>query len=152
MPNILAALATRRHAAQHANGANDEISLAGLSGAVEYVSRGDPAAVDKATGDFTKDGDFHDLDLSAIVPAGATAIQVRVSSKVTTTGKAFVLRKKGLVNAIAMSSLWSVVINLEQSMTLFVACDANRVIEYRADGGTWTILDMVVVGWLIPVA
>ena len=33
-----------------------------------YVKRDDPVNADFAMGDFTKDGTWHDLDLSSIVP------------------------------------------------------------------------------------
>lgn len=112
-----------------------------------FIDRGDPANMDFATASFTKDWTWRDLDLSAIVPAGAKAVVVRVKGQSTVNWGSFYLRKNGNVNFAVTSGLVCVIANAPFHVHMTVAIDANRKIEYIAENVTWTTLDLVVMGW-----
>lgn len=115
----------------------------------KFVDRGDPAAYDWTVIDFTTDGNWHDLDCSSIVPAGATFILFRLRIRDNLTATEFFLRKKGNSNSINIARILITAINLRIDQSFLVACDANRVVEYGGTVATFTTLDLVVAGWII---
>lgn len=118
-------------------------------GGHEYVDRGDPAARDYAIGDFTADGTWRDLDLSSIVPAGAVAVALSVIIQDDAVNSTFQFRKNGNSNTAVAAVARTLIANVIQYQDLFVACDANRVIEYSATNLAWINLDVTVKGWWI---
>ena len=147
----LAAIAALQadHDTQHEDGGTDEIDLTGLSGALRYVDRGDPTGWDKILSDFTTDGDWHDLNLSALVPAGAISIHVQVYVEYGLQGAFFHLRKKG--NTYALNRMGQKIqsMGFGQEATGFVSCDVNRTIEYRASAVSFSDISLLVKGWFI---
>ena len=118
-------------------------------GTVNLVDRGDPAANDFAVGDLTTDGDWHDLDLSSIVPEGTVAVKIMVAIEDDTAGSAFSLRKNGNSNTtnrfrIIVQDAGDIMVGSD-----IVFCDENRVIEYLATSTTWTTINIAVTGWII---
>jgi len=112
-----------------------------------YVDRGDPATQDYAAGDLTKDGAWHDLDLSAIVPAGAKAVLFSARLRNTGTTKWLQLRKNGNANS------WNVAIALTQVAVLYydadlvVPVDTDRKINYATSSTGWIDIRLTVKGW-----
>lgn len=113
-----------------------------------FINRGDKNVNDKTTDDFTKDGAWHDLDLSAIVPSGASSVVLKIKGQTTVAPGALVFRKNGNTGGETVSGLFTQVINRPTLASVFVALDANRIVEYLASALTWTVLDLCVVGWL----
>ena len=137
------------HKVSHQVGGADEISIAGLVGRINLVDRGDPASADWSLGNLTTDGTWRDLDLSAIVPAGAIAVKIRVSINDNQADSNFMLRKKGNVNSqnatgvrTQYSGVW-----IEGNFDVF--CDINRVVQYLASDLVWTGINVVIRGWFI---
>lgn len=129
-----------------------DTSLTTLEAAVyvNYVDRGDPAAVDFAVGALTTDGAWHDLDLSSIVPASAKAVILRAAIEDDAASSAFAFRKNGNSNAINIArqttQVSGVTIHIPPTI---VPVDANRVVEYLATNTTWTTINIAVCGWFI---
>jgi len=111
----------------------------------------DAAAYDFTLANFTIDTAWHDLDLSAIVPAGAIAVLVQWGVRNSTNADiAVALRRNGMTNTIEIVYGRSIAVNVISPYNLMVPCDANRVIEYRITNvGTWDYLSMIVTGWWI---
>ena len=116
---------------------------------VNLVDRGDPAAVDYAVGDLTTDGDWHDLDLSSIVPDGAVAVKVSVGIEDDAAGSSFSLRKNGNSNTINRFRIITQDAGDIMVGSDIVFCDENRVIEYLATSTTWTTINIAITGWII---
>lgn len=134
---------------QHLSGYNLFLSRA-IKGEIEmYVDRGDPAAYDYAKEDLTIDGAWHDLNLSAIVPAGAKAILLKTRLQSANPGDAIRYRLKGNTNEINVCGCEALRANVIRTRLGITSIDANRVIEYNADNITWTLLNIVVRGWWI---
>lgn len=112
-----------------------------------YVNRGDPALIDFAVGDFTKNNLWHALDLSTIVPAGAVLVDFTVRVRATVVNNQFRLRKHGNVNETVRAIVSTQVANLHNFGDLTASCDSNRVVDYRATTLNWTNIDLSVKGW-----
>lgn len=113
-----------------------------------FVNRGDPAAQDKAVGDFTTDGNWYDLDLSSIVPAGVKAILLRISILDNLVNQVLFLRKNGNSNSINSMQLRTQVANQRiHNSEAVITPDTNRVIEYWASNTVWTEINLTVAGW-----
>ena len=140
------------HNSTHENGGADEINIAGLSGLAadtqhSFVDRGDPANWDWTTLNFTRDGNWYDLDLSAIVPTGAVAVLLRAFIKSLTVSCYIAFRKNGNANTINIDALYTQVSNIANRTTIIVACDSSQKIEYAGSSGTGEILTVAVAGW-----
>lgn len=112
-----------------------------------FVDRGNPAVDDRETGDFTKDGTWRDWDLSAIVPAGAKAVLLKVFAQATVAGAAFIVRKDGNSTGATTAGLITQVANGPLMNMLTVAISEAGVIEYNASNHTWAYLYVTVCGW-----
>jgi len=112
-----------------------------------FVDRGDPAAFDYAKEDITTDATWRDLDLSAIVPAGAKAILLKTQLQSANPGDKIQYRKKGNSNEINTCGCEALRANVIRTRLGLTAIDANRVIQYNADDISWTTLNIVVRGW-----
>lgn len=113
-----------------------------------FVDRGDPASVDFDTDDFTKDSGWHDLDLSAIVPAGAKAVVfhvILVGEDATT----IYFRTKGNVNNFNMSTISAVFGFSAFRADMICPLNTDRFLSYNAGSVVCTILDFTVKGWIL---
>jgi len=118
-----------------------------------YVDRGDPSEHDFAeTGSkavLNTDGNWHDLDLSSIVPAGATTVNLRLDVQDDQNGSWIQLRKKGNSYDINVAVLSSQVANIKNYGDVVVSCNADRVIEYQSVNVAFTVIRITVKGWWI---
>lgn len=114
--------------------------------ALAYNDRGDATASDFTQATMTTDGTYRDMDLSAIVPPGATAVAlgVKITDDAVSSG---IFRKNGNSNAINTFQVRDIVANVGQFFDGTVAVDSNRVIEYNFDNVTFTEIVVWVKGW-----
>ena len=118
-------------------------------GGMTFVDRGDNNTWDFMLENLTINDEYHDLDLSAIVPAGAVAVVIRVFL-LGTAGQRIAFRKKGNVQEYnsSISRLQSAGIEFENEVLVFL--DSNRIIEYvghSAEG--FTNINFSVRGWFL---
>ena len=150
MPNALAVVQSfPNHKTHHQDGGDDEVVATGLVGRVEYVDRGDAESADFAIGDFTTDGDFHDLDLSSIIDAGAKLVVLRVYINDDQIESSLVLRKNGNSDDKNTNRITMLVANVGMHSTFLVAPDSSGLIEYQATNRTWTTMSFFVLGWFV---
>jgi len=123
--------------------------LGASSGIDHYVDRGDPAVMDFLVGDFTTDGVWQDLDLSAICPAGARAVHIWGYMKNVAANREMRFRKKGNVNEINILVQYIQVANQDLCFDGRVELDAARFIQYRATNCAWATIRLAVRGWWI---
>ena len=138
-----------QHKTTHQKGGSDEIDATGLAGRVNYIDRGDPAGWDFQVSDLTTNGAWHDLDLSAIVPAGAKQVHISayIQDDASTTSLSF--RKKGNTQVINVLSGYVPAANTVAKFEGFVTLNAARIIEYMATNQTWSGIYIAIRGWLI---
>ena len=114
-----------------------------------YVDRGDPAVYDFSVGDLTTDTTWRDLDLSSIVPAGATAVYIRIYLLDDAANSQFGFRTKGNSNAYAITLCRTQVANVVNDIIVIVKLNAGRVIQYIGSNTTFDHIDLIVLGWWI---
>lgn len=114
-----------------------------------FVDRGDPDAYDFLTGDFIKDGNWHDLDLSGIISPGTKMVIIRIGINVTSLTAFLYLRKNGTVNLYNEAICKTDVVGQSQYFDVHVAVDANGIIEYRCTTANISALNFIVRGWIV---
>ena len=112
-----------------------------------FIDRGNPAARDMGFFNFTIDGAWHDVDLSGVVPVGATGVCLAVEIKANTADVLIDWRKKDNVNTINKSRVLTYLANVETSNDCTLAVNSDRVVQYRVIGAGVTDLSMVVKNW-----
>jgi len=122
---------------------NDVIEA--LNDEAGFHDRGDPGAYDKD--DFTTDGDWHDWDLSAIVPAGAKAVLLRIMLQDDAVASWLQFRENGNSNAYNYIIVRTQVANVVIDADAICSCDSDRVIEYRGADLAFTSTRVIVKGW-----
>ena len=111
-----------------------------------FVDRGDTTLPDWDHLTLTLDNAWHELDLSAIVPANATAVSILCIMNGDAVGRRISLRKSGNANEGNMSIRTTNVANTVGQHDMVVAASANQIIDYKITTG-WNILILVVKGW-----
>ena len=114
---------------------------------IGFVDRGTASAHDKVLADFTTDATWRDLDLSAIVPAGAKAILLQLLIQDDVANSAITLRKNGNTNGYNIGRVRTQVANIYNEADLIIPCDSNRIIEYYGSNVTFTAIYLTVKGW-----
>lgn len=123
--------------------------LGDSSGIDLFVDRGDPVVADFTMEDLTTDGTWRDLDLSSIVPDGATAVLVEVTLNDDAVGKTFKLRKDANTNIVNTLRQYTQVANQSIIFSGIVSITAARVVEYYGSDTTWTSVTISIRGWWI---
>ena len=114
----------------------------------KFYDRGDPSTWDFEIGDLTADFTWHDLDLSSIIPSGATGVVLFIEASNTSSGEYFYFRKNGNTNAYNVSGVYIPVAGTVVFSDLILGVDTDGKIEYRIkSGGSWTTLRILVKGW-----
>lgn len=114
---------------------------------LRFSNRGDPENPDWIHWWLTKDGQWHTLDCSSIVPAGAVAILFNIEAASLLAAKAFSLRKKGNVNVYNNSVLRTQIGRSPINAELLCFCDTERKVEYMTSLAVWLVIDLTIMGW-----
>jgi len=112
-----------------------------------FVNRGDPTEPDFDKFDLTSDDDWHDLDLSGIVPVGVSAVLFRAYIRSGGIGNYFHLRRRGNENNIAIPGFRTQREDNYNDQALICAVDDERFIQYLASNVNWTDLTLIILGW-----
>ena len=137
------------HKTSHQDAGTDEIDASGLVGRTNYVDRGDPSSWDWEVGDLTTDATWRDLDCSAIVPAGAIALDLLVWLKDDAAGSNIMFKKKDNTNDISLADVRTQVANVDIAQRFIIACDTNRIVEYYGKDLAFVTIRIHVCGWFI---
>jgi len=91
-------------------------------------------------------GAWHDLDLSSIVDAGSVLVKVHVHLDSGTILHAIWFRKNGDTGTLEINGAKMEVANVPKYATVLVACDANRIAQYKLH--QWdTVCNLTIGGW-----
>lgn len=112
-----------------------------------FVDRGDVASSDMGVGDFWKDGQWHTIELSSIVPEGAKAVLFYFAIRSTAVAKKVYFRTHDNAHAFNVSAVRQTVANVVMQQDMVCPIDWARRIEYRVDSGTWSTISFTVKGW-----
>lgn len=112
-----------------------------------YIDRGSYAEEDFALGDLTADGNWYELDLSAIVPAGTTAVVIRIKAHNTFAARFIRFRPHSTTSNLYTCEFRTQVAGLRNNANPVIGVDADRKIDYMFQGADWLSFDLVVRGW-----
>jgi len=112
-----------------------------------YVDRGDPANYDFEGNDFTDDDNWHDLDLSSIVPEHTKGVAITWRMRSAAINKWIRFRTKGNANLLNTSICTTQVANQTITVDGIVAVDTDRFIQYQLTAGNYSILRLLIKGW-----
>jgi hypothetical protein len=112
-----------------------------------FVDRGNPAAVDFTTVDFTLDGAFHSLDVSGIVPDSAKAILFNVQVQNSAASRFVWLRSPPNTNNKNIVEIYSQVAGIRLGTDAVLGYDGSGNIEYAVFVAGWLHLSITVKGW-----
>jgi len=119
-----------------------------IRGGDTYTDRGDVSSVDFDQGDLTLNENWHDLDLSSIIPAGTKSVNLLIQINWGSTGRALVLRKNGNTNAKNVMRCWQQVASSAITYHGIVSVDENRKIEYWGHASPISI-EITILSWFI---
>jgi len=120
--------------------------LSGSKG-ISWHDRGNAIFYDYLADYLTKDGAWHDLDISALVGKGQKLVLLRTYISETAGGKKCQFRTKGNIDDYNVSRCVTHVANKTNDKECWVYTDVNGVVEYYFDVTTWNIINLVIRGW-----
>ncbi|MBR9682643.1 MAG: hypothetical protein GOV02_03120 [Candidatus Aenigmarchaeota archaeon] len=128
-----------------------QVTIIQLGNSIGYVDRGDPSGDDLNKAGMTLDSAWNIWDVSAVVPAGATAVELEITQVNTNVGKRLEFRKNGNSKEKNILAHKQIVSSVTEVWGGKVSCDSNRIIEYFATGTAvpWISIAIVIRGWYI---
>ena len=115
---------------------------------LKYVHRGNPVAYDYDHHTLIRDGAWHTLDLSAIIPANAKLVHLRLGISGSATGSFFRVAKTGVTNGFAMVNLAVQVAYINNETDAIVDCTGQQV-DYWSSETDYASGWIVVLGWFV---
>jgi hypothetical protein len=126
------------------------IITAVTAGSAANITLRENHAADFTETSFTQDGNWHDLDLSGILPAGTKMFWARVVLKVASgaASRNFYLRKNGNTGTSDVHAITTQIDNVQiQADVGPVGVDSSYIVEYQAtneSGFTWSDMQLIV--------
>ena len=120
-----------------------------VEGGMNYVDRGNLISADFVVGDFTKDGAWHDLDLSGIIDAGAVLIIAKLYITTDVANRAVRFKNADYANDGNTSMHRTQVANVPFINDLQVPPNANGIIKYKFDAVAWSEAQFTIRGWFV---
>jgi len=116
---------------------------------IQYHSRGDPATFDFNQAVLSTDGDWHDLDLSAIIPTGRPLVNLYVVINDSVVGASIKFRSKDITNLINIELVNILIADQDTHYSVMVQADAAGLISYWGSAIAFTKIDIGVCGWFV---
>lgn len=116
---------------------------------INYVDRGNLTSWDRMTGAWTKDNNWHDYDLSAIIPVNTKLVFFGVTLQSAAASAMFRVRQNGSTSIYNNCIFEGITANQKTEFNGCMAPDENGVIEYRASVDTFDVLNFYIRGWLV---
>ena len=122
----------------------------GISAASQTIVRTTGSGMDWDETGLIKDGAFHDLDLSGIVPAGTIQVQFRLRLyNASGAYRLLYMKKKGEANGSIVVGCFAYTAGLEYDFSFWLSVDADRIVEYNAQAVTWSMIELVIKAWTV---
>jgi hypothetical protein len=112
-----------------------------------FINRGDPNTWDATQETLTVDDDWHEWDLSSIVPAGAVAVLIRITICCPNQNAAVQFRKKGNVNLLNVAQILQQVEDVYYNTDVICPVDTGRKLEYYISSVVWSAITVCIKGW-----
>jgi hypothetical protein len=108
-------------------------------------------ALDKELSDLTFDLSVHELDLSSIIPEGASRAEFRIQFSAPEV-QSFSIARRTYTGILDFTSVQSYMISPTVWFAISfpnVVCSSDRIFAYFGTSGIWTDFFLTVVGWEI---
>lgn len=115
---------------------------------LKYVNRTEQSAYDYAEDMLPADGAWHTLSLSAILPANAKLVLLRLGASHSTAGTYFRVSKVGQTGAFSCVNVACQVANIINEQTALVDCTGQQI-QYWLTSGTFAAVRFLVLGWFV---
>ena len=115
---------------------------------LRYVNRGDPSDFDWDETTLVDDDVKHTLDLSAIVPANAQLVHLRLLAGCPTVDKQFKVMKTGITYDYNSAALYIANAYEFVDRGAFVDC-VGQQIDYKIQPAEWSSLGIIILGWFV---
>lgn len=115
---------------------------------LEYVDRGDVAAYDFILGGLTMDGNYHALDLSAILPDSARIVEIYYNFKRNAVDGTLRFRNIDVTTEFSMAKNTMLVTGRSMYGNFAMRVDDTKIIYYNGtNDGNWVDCNITVTGW-----
>jgi len=114
-----------------------------------FIDRGDYVLNDFENGDFTIDGNWHELDLSGIIPEGTSAVVIRCGFHCDFVSWMFKVRKAGTTSLLRTSVGIQNVAGVKNSPNPTIGVSSSRKIEYNFEPAANLAVGILVRGWFL---
>ncbi len=118
--------------------------------AMKYKERAD-VDWDLREGSMICDGAWHDWDISGIVPANATHVQVKLYVYDNLVDRNLYVRTKGRTEASSSVMVGTQAANIPTFICGIIKIGTDTKLEYCATNDTFTEIRAVIMGWFAPV-
>lgn len=113
-----------------------------------FTARGDTDAADIDQSTMIMNMEFHDWDISDIVPEGATVVLVACMFMDSAAGKFCFLKTKGYSGDYNISQIYNPVANKSVGADFVIPIDpTTRILEYVVGGSPVQLCFLTVKGW-----
>lgn len=121
-----------------------------LSRGLKWIDAGQKDTHDFTVSDFTNDSSFHDLDLSAKVPANAKWIILGVKIKGSVISSFMEWASKSTSTGYPQYNMAMKVTAVIEAATIILPLDGDKKVQYRLQAGvTWSSCDVDIIGYAI---
>lgn len=112
-----------------------------------FHAKADQESYDFLKTDLTTDYQYHDLDLSSIIPAGAVAVLLWCAFKGDVAGAEVCLAKAGYSGNYLKALFFQPVADKGSGFSAIIPVSHDRKIKYRISYVNWVYVSINVVGW-----
>lgn len=114
-----------------------------------FFVKADQESYDFLKTDLTTDYQYHDLDLSGIIPAGAVAVLLWGAFKGDVANAEVCLAKAGYSGNYLKALFFQPVVDQGHGFSAIIPVSPDRKIKYRISNVNWIYINLQVVGWFV---
>ena len=107
----------------------------------------DQESYDFTKNDFTTDYQYHDLDLSGIIPNGTIAVILWGAFKGDVAQSEICLAKAGYSGNYLKALFFQPIVNEGSGFSTIVPVSTDLKIKYRISNVNWVYINLQIVGW-----
>lgn len=112
-----------------------------------YIDRGPSLLNDWDENDLTQDGLWHTLDMSAVIPAGAKAVNLHYRGLDANVGRILFMRPAGDTTIVGTCFVRNQVANVAVGGWAATSISSDRKVEYKSLAPGYTTINFKVRGW-----
>ena len=114
---------------------------------MKLFTKADQESYDFLKTDLTTDYQYHDLDLSNIIPPGTIAVQIWGAFKSDTVQSEISLATKGYSGNYLKALFFQPIVNEGFGFSTILPVSKDRKIKYRISDVNWVYINLQIVCW-----